>query len=129
MKRADQSTFEGGPLSARCALRSGKSGGRARIRCLKRNKAEMTLGSAGLAARATNLPWRWAYLYRLAMSEFLRDLRFGVRLLAKSPVFAITAALLLAIGISANTLIFSLINALLLRPLPVLHPENLDSRG
>src|SRR5882724_12834636 len=59
------------------------------------------------------------------MSELLRDLRFGIRLLAKSPVFAITAALLLAVGISANTLIFSLVNALLLRPLPVSHPENL----
>src|SRR5258708_6018406 len=59
------------------------------------------------------------------MSELLRDLRFGVRLLAKSPVFAVTAAMLLAVGISANTLIFSLVNTLLLRPLPVLHPENL----
>jgi predicted permease len=59
------------------------------------------------------------------MSEFLRDLRFGLRLLAKSPAFTITAALLLAVGISANTLIFSLVNALLLRPLPVSHPENL----
>src|SRR5437016_13994333 len=59
------------------------------------------------------------------MSEFLRDLRFGARLLAKSPVFTATAALLLAIGISSNTLIFSLVNALLLRPLPVSHPENL----
>jgi predicted permease len=59
------------------------------------------------------------------MSEFLRDLRFGVRLLAKSPVFTITAALLLAVGICANTLIFSMVNALLLRPLPVSHPENL----
>ncbi len=55
----------------------------------------------------------------------LRDLRFGVRLLAKSPVFATTAALLLAVGISANTLIFSVVDALLLRPLPVSHPENL----
>ena len=55
----------------------------------------------------------------------LRDLRFGVRLLAKSPVFAATAALLLAVGISANTLIFSVVDALLLRPLPVSHPENL----
>ena len=61
----------------------------------------------------------------MSMSELLRDLRFGLRLLAKSPVFAITAALLLAVGISANTLIFSLVDALLLRPLPVSHPENL----
>ncbi len=59
------------------------------------------------------------------MSEFFRDVRFGVRLLAKSPVFTATAALLLAVGISANTLIFSVVNALLLRPLPVSHPENL----
>src|SRR5713101_165037 len=59
------------------------------------------------------------------MSEFFRDVRFGVRLLAKSPVFTATAALLLAVGISANTLIFSIVNALLLRPLPVSHPENL----
>src|SRR5580698_2035963 len=59
------------------------------------------------------------------MSEFLRDLRFGARLLIKSPAFTMTAALLLAIGISANTLIFSVVDALLLRPLPVSHPENL----
>ena len=59
------------------------------------------------------------------MSELLRDLHFGVRLLAKSPVFAVTAAPLLAVGISANTLIFSVVNALLLRPLSVSHPGNL----
>jgi predicted permease len=59
------------------------------------------------------------------MSEFVGDLRFGVRLLAKSPVFTATAALLLAVGISANTLIFSVVNALLLRPLPVSYPETL----
>ena len=59
------------------------------------------------------------------MSDFLRDLRFGARMLARSPVFAVTAALLLAICISANTLIFSVIDAWILRPLPVSHPENL----
>ena len=45
------------------------------------------------------------------MSEFVRDLRFGVRLLAKTPVFTATAVLLLAVGISANALIFSVVNA------------------
>src|SRR5579859_3938024 len=59
------------------------------------------------------------------MSEFLRDIRFGVRLLKKSPVFTAAAALLLAIGISANTLIFSVVDAVLLRPLPVVNPERL----
>ncbi|MBZ5724918.1 MAG: ABC transporter permease [Acidobacteriia bacterium] len=59
------------------------------------------------------------------MSAFLADVRFAVRLLARSPVFAVTATLLLAAGIAANTLIFSVVDALLLRPLPVPHPENL----
>ncbi len=59
------------------------------------------------------------------MSELVRDLRFGIRLLVKSPVFTVTVALLLAVGISANTLVFSVVNALLLKPLPVAHPENL----
>ena len=59
------------------------------------------------------------------MYELGRDLRFGIRLLAKSPVFTATAALLLAVGISANTLIFSVVNTLLLKPLPVSHPESL----
>ena len=59
------------------------------------------------------------------MAEFFHNLRFGVRLLAKSPLFSATATLLLAVGISANTLIFSIVNGLLLRPLDVSHPENL----
>jgi predicted permease len=59
------------------------------------------------------------------VAEFIRDLTFGIRLLAKSPVFTATAALLLALGISANTLIYSVVDALLLRPPAVSHPENL----
>ena len=52
------------------------------------------------------------------MSEFLADVRFGLRLLRRSPVFALTVSLLLGIGIGANTLIFSIVDTLLLRPLP-----------
>src|SRR2546423_15611960 len=61
------------------------------------------------------------------MSTLSQDLKFGARLLMKSPGFTAVAALSLALGIGANTTIFTLVNAVLLNPLPVEDPSKLVS--
>ncbi len=62
------------------------------------------------------LPW---------LEQLMRDARYGCRQLLRAPGFTLTAVFTLALGLGANTAVFSLINALLLRPLPVPHSEEL----
>jgi predicted permease len=63
------------------------------------------------------------------LSDFLRDSRHGIRLLARTPVFTAAAIVSLALGIGANTAIFSLIDAVILRMMPVHEPERLVQFG
>ncbi len=59
------------------------------------------------------------------MGTLLKDLRYGFRMLVKAPAFTVVAVLSLALGIGANTTVFSLLDAVMLRSLPVQRPEQL----
>lgn len=77
-------------------------------------------GNVALQEERGREAWQWS-----ALDSLLRDVRFAARQLRRSPGFSLTVIVTLALAVGANTAVFSLVSALLLRPLPYPHPERL----
>lgn len=82
--------------------------------------AQRRLGNPIRLRERSEDAWGWT-----ALEAFLQDLRYALRTMRKSPVFTVATLLTLAVGIGANAAIFSLINAVMLRMMPVRNPSRL----
>jgi predicted permease len=85
-----------------------------------RRRAKIEIGSRNAIKHQV-----WTSRWESHLDNLLTDLRLGIRALAKSPGFTLVALLSLTLGIGANTAIFTLLNAIMLRPLPVQNPHQL----
>src|SRR5207247_9300018 len=85
-----------------------------------RYAAMRTFGNATVLKEEARDTWGWLWL-----DNFLRDLRYGARALARTPAFAIVAILVISLGIGATTSLFTVVRSVLLKPLPFEDPSRL----
>jgi putative ABC transport system permease protein len=95
-------------------LAAGMSADEARFAALRE------FGNPALVREQARAAWSWNWLELLA-----GDVRYGVRTLARTPEFALTAMVVMALGIGANVALFTIVHAVLLKPLPFRDPDRL----
>src|SRR5690348_16728163 len=81
--------------------------------------ARRELGNLTLLHEETRAAWGWRQLGGGGMSDFIADIKHSIRMFRNSAAFTITAVAALALGIAATTAIFSIVNAVLLKPFPL----------
>jgi predicted permease len=101
-------------MAAQDRVERGKSPGAAM------HEARREFGNVALVKQVTRDQWGWMWL-----CDFLQDLGFAARLMRNNPGFCVVAVLTLALGIGANTAIFTLVDTFLLQVLPVKNPQQL----
>jgi len=89
-----------------------------------RSAARRAFGNLTLASEDSRAAWRYTFF-----DSILQDVRYGARALRRTPVFTVAVTLTLALGIGANTAIFTLIDRVLLRSLAVQEPDALVTFG
>jgi hypothetical protein len=99
-------------------VRDGMSRGEAELRARRQLGNTLLLRDSSYEAKAA----AW-------LDTTLRDFQFGLRMLRKHPGFALMGMMILALGIGATTVVFGMINAMLLRPLPYPNPDQLAPKG
>jgi macrolide transport system ATP-binding/permease protein len=82
--------------------------------------AHRQFGNTTLLQEESRAMWTWTF-----WEQFMQDLRYGLRMMAANPLFTAMAVLSLALGIGANTAIYSFLDSITMRALPVQHPEQL----
>ena len=89
-----------------------------------REEAERTarrdFGNVTLLQERSREVWQWP-----TVESILSDVKFSIRQFRKSPGFTFVVVVILALGIGANTTVFSIVDAVILRPLPYLQPQRL----
>src|SRR5947209_1890567 len=105
-------------MAIRDRMERGESARAARLAALRE------FGNTALVAETVREVWVWR-----ALEQALEDLRFGLRILTQSPAFAAAAVVMIALGIGGNTAIFSMVNAILMKPMPGVRAGHLVSLG